>query len=153
MLYTKQKALPTQVPALHESLCLANDSPSGIRYSVQGFLGARIPTCVAGLPTVQTSWPPDVAEAFRGQFLHPLDYEVSVQTGWDIQEIGEGLWDVNPLLETFPAAEVRAALKHLELEREIQLLTEVVEREQCNTSTKRKRPAKLATNHNVSCIV
>ena len=95
MLYTKQKALPTQVPALHESLCLANDSPSGIRYSVQGFLGARIPTCVAGLPTVQTSWPPDVAEAFRGQFLHPLDYEVSVQTGWDIQEIGEGLWDVN----------------------------------------------------------
>ncbi|ACX86698.1 hypothetical protein F6Q06_11460 [Pectobacterium parmentieri] len=127
MLYTKQKALPTQVPALHESLCLANDSPSGIRYSVQGFLGARIPTCVAGLPTVQTSWPPDVAEAFRGQHLHPLDYEVSVQTGWDIQEIGEGLWDVNPLLETFPAAEVRAALKHLELGREIQLLTRIVE--------------------------
>lgn len=127
MLYTKQKALPTQVPALHESLCLANDSPSGVRYSVQGFLGARIPTCVAGLPTVQTSWPPDVAEAFRGQHLHPLDYEVSVQTGWDIQEIGEGLWDVNPLLETFPAAEVRAALKHLELEREIQLLTRIVE--------------------------
>ncbi|AVT57401.1 hypothetical protein [Pectobacterium versatile] len=127
MLYTKQKALPSQVPALHESLCLANDSPSGIRYSVQGFLGTRIPTCVAGLPTVQTSWPPDVAEAFRGQFLHPLDYEVSVQTGWDIQEIGEGLWDVNPLLETFPAAEVRAALKHLELEREIQLLTRIVE--------------------------
>lgn len=127
MLCTKQKALPTQVPALHESLCLANDSPSGVRYSVQGFLGARIPTCVAGLPTVQTSWPPDVAEAFRGQHLHPLDYEVSVQTGWDIQEIGEGLWDVNPLLETFPAAEVRAALKHLELEREIQLLTRIVE--------------------------
>lgn len=127
MLCTKQKALPTQVPALHESLCLANDSPSGVRYSVQGFLGARIPTCVAGLPTVQTSWPPDVAEAFRGQHLHPLDYEVSVQTGWDIQEIGEGLWDVNPLLETFPVAEVRAALKHLELEREIQLLTRIVE--------------------------
>ncbi|MCI4215682.1 hypothetical protein MRO97_07300 [Dickeya dianthicola] len=127
MLCTKQKALPTQVPALHESLCLANDSPSGVRYSVQGFLGARIPTCVAGLPTVQTSWPPAVAEAFRGQHLHPLDYEVSVQTGWDIQEIGEGLWDVNPLLETFPAAEVRAALKHLELEREIQLLTRIVE--------------------------
>ena len=127
MLCTKQKALPTQVPALHESLCLANDSPSGVRYSVQGFLGARIPTCVAGVPTVQTSWPPAVAEAFRGQHLHPLDYEVSVQTGWDIQEIGEGLWDVNPLLETFPAAEVRAALKHLELEREIQLLTRIVE--------------------------
>lgn len=127
MLYTKQKALPTQVPALHESLCLANDSPSGVRHSVQGFLGARIPTCVAGLPTVQTSWPPDVAETFRGQHLHPLDYEVSVQTGWDIQEIGEGLWDVNPLLETFPAAEVRAALKYLELEREIQLLTRIVE--------------------------
>ncbi|EPH0496005.1 hypothetical protein R2533_002744 [Enterobacter asburiae] len=127
MLCAKQKALPTQVPALHESLCLANDSPSGVRYSVQGFLGARIPTCVAGLPTVQTSWPPDVAEAFRGQHLHPLDYEVSVQTGWDIQEIGEGLWDVNPLLETIPAAEVRAALKHLELEREIQLLTRIVE--------------------------
>ncbi|HGE9140763.1 TPA: hypothetical protein ACGBQ6_003032 [Yersinia enterocolitica] len=126
MLCTKQKALPTQVPALHESLCLANDSPSGVRYSVQGFLGARIPTCVAGLPTVQTSWPPDTAETFRGQHLHPLDYEVSVQTGWDIQEIGEGLWDVNPMLEIFPAAEVRAALKHLELEREIQLLTRIV---------------------------
>ncbi|EOY2416041.1 hypothetical protein OGV36_18585 [Citrobacter sp. Cb008] len=127
MLYTKQKALPTQVPALHESLCLANDSPSGIRYRVSSSLGVHVPTCVAGLPTVISSWPPDVAETFRGQHLHPLDYEVSVQTGWDIQEIGEGLWDVNPLLETFPAAEVRAALKHLELEREIQLLTRIVE--------------------------
>lgn len=138
MLYTKQKALPTQVPALHESLCLANDSPSGLRYSVQGFFGARIPTCVAGLPTIQTSWPPDVAEAFRGQHLHPLDYEVSVQTGWDIQEIGEGLWDVNPMLETFPAAEVRSALKYLELEREIQLLTRIVEADKEQVQNKRR---------------
>lgn len=57
MLCTKQKALPTQVPALHESLCLANDSPSGVRYSVQGSLGARIPTCVAGLPTIKRRGP------------------------------------------------------------------------------------------------
>ncbi|AJC68339.1 hypothetical protein MJO48_03855 [Dickeya fangzhongdai] len=138
MLYTKQKALPTQVPALHESLCLANDSPSGVRHSVQCSLGARIPTCVAGLPTVQASWPPDLAETFRGQFLYPLDYEVPVQIGWDIQEIGEGLWDVNPIIETFPAAGVRAALKYLELEREIHLLTGIVEREQC-ANNKRKR--------------
>ncbi|MBI0437821.1 hypothetical protein E4659_03515 [Dickeya dianthicola] len=138
MLYTKQNALPTQVPALHESLCLADDSPSGIRYRVSGCFGNLSPSCVAGLPSVITSWPPDVAETFRGQFLHPLDYEVPVQIGWDIQEIGEGLWDVNPIIETFPAAEVRAALKYLELEREINLLTGIVECEQC-ANNKRKR--------------
>ncbi|MEQ9843784.1 hypothetical protein [Pectobacterium brasiliense] len=130
MLVTRSTALPIKLPELHEKLCLASDSPSGIRYSVSGSLGVRVPACVAGLPSVITSWPPEAAEKFRGQLLHPLDYEVPVQTGWDIQEIGEGMWDVNPVMEVFPAAEVRAVLKHMELEREIRLLTEIVNREQ-----------------------
>lgn len=103
------------------SLTLSNTSPSGVRYCVE-VMGQPIPSAVAGTP-VHTTWPPLMAEQQRGQCLYPMDYVIHVHTGWDIEEISVGMWNIEPVLCDVPAAAVREAL---ELQREIRLLEQVV---------------------------
>lgn len=103
------------------NLTLSDTSPSGVRYCVE-VMGQLSASAVAGTP-VHTAWPPDVAEQQRGQCLYPMDYVIHVQTGWSIQDIAVGMWDVQPELCEVPAAAVREAL---EIRREIHLLAELV---------------------------
>lgn len=103
------------------NLTLSNTSPSGVRYCLE-VMGQLSASAVAGTP-VHTAWPPDVAEQQRGQCLYPMDYSIHIQTGWSIQDIAVGMWDVQPSLCEIPAAAVREAL---EIRREIRLLTQLV---------------------------
>ncbi len=103
------------------NLTLSDTSPSGVRYCVE-VMGQMSASAVAGTP-VHTAWPPDVAEQQRGQCLYPMDYSIHIQTGWSIQDIAVGMWDVQPSLCEIPAAAVREAL---EIRREIRLLTQLV---------------------------
>lgn len=108
------------------NLTLSSTSPSGIRYCVD-VMGEITPSVPAGTPT-HTQWPPSVSST--GHCLYPMDYSVHIQTGWDIQEIAVGMWDVQPTLQDVPAAVVREAL---EIQREIQLLAHVVARDKAST--------------------
>lgn len=102
-------------------LMLSSTSPSGVRYCLE-FMGQAVESAIAGTQ-VRTAWPPDVAEQQRGQCLYPMDYNVYVQTGWCIEEIAVGMWNVEPVLCDVPAAAVREAL---EIRREIRLLAHLV---------------------------
>ncbi|WP_052651541.1 hypothetical protein [Pantoea ananatis] len=109
-------------------LTLSDTSPSGVRYRVE-VMGQLIPSAVAGLP-VHTAWPPEMAEQHRGQCLYPMDYRIHVQTGWCIDEIAIGMWNIEPVLCDVPAATVREAL---EIRREIQLLEQLISLDKATT--------------------
>lgn len=118
------------------SFCLSNDSPSGVRYCV-GVMGQRVSSVVAGTP-VHTFWPPEREQMHRGQCLYPMNYSIYVQTGWCVDEVAQGMWNIEPDLCEVPASLVREAL---EVRREIRLLTEIVNREK-KLYTKIKQPNK-----------
>lgn len=102
-------------------LTLSDTSPSGVRYCVE-VMGQMVESAVAGTP-VHTEWPPEMAEQQRGQYLYPMDYVIHVQTGWSVDEIALGMWNIEPELCDVPAAAVREAL---EMRREIHLLSQLV---------------------------
>ncbi|CAI1190447.1 Uncharacterised protein [Serratia ficaria] len=116
------KEIP-EIPRLEEQFVLADDSPSGLRYWLPGLVsGTGGP--VAGTPCT-TFYPGEEREQLRHQHLWPMNFEVHVQTGWkDIMDLGFG-YDIDSELRYVPAEVVR---EHLQLVREIQLLTAIVKK-------------------------
>jgi len=104
------------VRTLEEQFLLADDSPSGLRHWAGGWIGP-----VAGTPC-NVFYPYSEAERFAGQHLCPMDYEVRVQTGWNVVDLGF-TYDCYAQYEVLPATSVR---EYLELVREIELLTAIV---------------------------
>jgi hypothetical protein len=124
-----------EVPAirpLEEQFLLASDSPSGLRYRAGGCRGP-----VAGSPCT-VFYPYTERERFEGQHLYPMNFEVHVQTGWDVTDLGF-TFDCYAQYEVLPAAMVR---EHLELVREIELLTAIVQGGQKQRPAARVHPMK-----------
>lgn len=116
----KESDLPKEVPPVQSYACLSNESPSGMRWRS----GETVLPLTFGTSEDIQTWPPEVAEHYKGQHLFPLGYQCHIQTGWKIQPLGSG-WEVERAMEWFPAAVVR---EHLQLQREVELLGEVVRR-------------------------
>lgn len=111
------KEIPGIKP-IDEQFTLAADSPSGLRHRTGGDTGP-----VAGSPCT-VFFPGEERERLREQHLQPMNYEVHVHTGWrDVMELGFG-YDIDREFQYVPAEIVR---EHLELTREIQLLTAIVQ--------------------------
>ncbi|WP_440481963.1 hypothetical protein [Serratia marcescens] len=111
------KEIPGIKP-IDEQFVLADDSPSGLRHRVGGDTGP-----VAGTPCM-VFFPGEGRELFRQQHLQPMNYEVHIHTGWrDVTDLGFG-YTAERELQYVPAELVR---EQLELKREIQLLTAIVQ--------------------------
>ncbi|CAB1225359.1 hypothetical protein [Serratia liquefaciens] len=111
------KEIPGIKP-IDEQFTLAADSPSGLRHRTGVDTGP-----VAGTPCT-VFFPGEERELFRQQHLQPMNYEVHVHTGWrDVTYLGFG-YDIDREFQYVPAEVVR---EHLELTREIQLLTAIVQ--------------------------
>ncbi|MFS7383517.1 hypothetical protein AB6870_15750 [Rahnella inusitata] len=104
------------IRTLEDQFLLADDSPSGLRHWAGGWIGP-----VAGTPCT-VFYPYTEYERFDGQHLCPMNYEIHVQTGWDVIDLGF-TYDCYAQYEVLPATFVR---KYLELVREIELLTAIV---------------------------
>ncbi|HCT9096931.1 TPA: hypothetical protein OUB62_004352 [Serratia liquefaciens] len=106
------------IKLIDEQFTLAADSPSGLRHRAGGDTGP-----FAGTPCT-VFFPGEERERLREQYLQPMNYEVHVHTGWrDVTDLGFG-YDIDREFQYVPAEVVR---EHLELTREIQLLTAIVQ--------------------------
>ncbi|CAI1721136.1 Uncharacterised protein [Serratia grimesii] len=127
------KEIP-EIPCLEEQFVLADDSPSGLRYRLAGSVGGAGGP-VAGTPCTMF-YPGEEREQLRHQHLWPMNFEVHVQTSWkDIMDLGFG-YDIDRELRYVPAEVVR---ERLQLAREIQLLTAIVERNSREQGQKQPR--------------
>ncbi|QNK33411.1 hypothetical protein HF675_04965 [Serratia sp. JUb9] len=117
------KEIP-DIPRLEEQFVLADDSPSGLRHRLAGTVGGAGGP-IAGTPCT-VYWPGEEREQHRKQHLAPMNYEVHVQVGWkNIMFVGHG-YDIDNECQYVPAEVVR---EHLQLAREIQLLTAIVDKD------------------------
>lgn len=108
----KRRPAPEPLPSLYDGYCIADDSPSGLRWMVAGR-----PSVVIGTPR-EVHWPNGAPEGWMG----PLSYEMYIEVDQVVHAFG-GVYDVERNCEYHPAPRIRALLREqLELAREIELL-------------------------------
>lgn len=103
---------PAPLGSLFSEYCVADDSPSGLRWMVAGR-----PSVVVGTPR-EVHWPNGAPEGWMG----PFSYEMYIEVDRVVHDLG-GVYDIERKCEYHPAPRIRALLLEQQaLGREVELL-------------------------------